>query len=80
MPDDHAAPPTWRKSSKSQYGGCVEVALGADRVCVRNSRFPDGPVIEFPAAVWDAFIVEVREDRYDRPPDRRTRPAPDRDE
>ena len=29
----------------------------------------DGPVLEFPAAAWDAFVVAVREHRYDRPPD-----------
>jgi Domain of unknown function (DUF397) len=60
----------WRKSSKSEFGGCVEVALGADTVCVRNSRDPDGPVLEFPAAAWDAFVAAVREHRYDRPGDR----------
>ncbi len=69
MTDNCSAPATWRKSSKSEFGGCVEVALGADTVRVRNSRFPDGPVLEFPAAAWDAFVVAVREHRYDRPPD-----------
>lgn len=70
MPDDHSAPPVWRKSSKSEYGCCVEVAFGPGTVRLRNSRHPDGPVLEFPAAVWDAFIADVREHRYDLPRDR----------
>jgi Domain of unknown function (DUF397) len=79
VPDDNSATSSWRKSSKSEYGGCVEVALGADTVCVRNSRYPDGPVLEFPAAAWDNFVAAVRAHRYDRPLDRgETCAAPDR--
>jgi uncharacterized protein DUF397 len=70
VPDDHSAPSIWRKSSKSEYGSCVEVALGVDTVCVRNSRYPHGPVLEFPAAAWDTFVAAVRDHRYDRPSDR----------
>jgi hypothetical protein len=67
VPDDHSAPPVWRKSSRSEYGLCVEVAFGPGTVRLRNSRYPDGPVLEFTAAVWDAFIADVREHRYDLP-------------
>jgi hypothetical protein len=70
LPDDHSAPPVWRKSSKSEFGCCVEVAFGAGTVRLRNSRHPDGPVLEFPAAVWDAFVADVREHCYDLPRER----------
>jgi hypothetical protein len=48
----------WVKSSLSYaFGNCVEVASypGGD-VAVRNSRFPDGPVLRFTPAEWHAFL------------------------
>ncbi|WP_324607626.1 DUF397 domain-containing protein [Streptomyces sp. NRRL WC-3742] len=32
-----------------------------DLVPVRDSKDPKGPVLVFPAAAWEAFIVAVRE-------------------
>ena len=51
----------WRKSSYSNpSGNCVEAALMADGVAVRNSRFPDGPALVFTGAEWDAFLCGVK--------------------
>jgi hypothetical protein len=47
----------WRKSSfsGSEGGDCVEVAgIGAE-VAVRDSKDPQGPMLAFPAAAFDAF-------------------------
>jgi len=58
----------WVKSSMSYaYGNCVEVASypGGD-VAVRNSRFPDGPVLRFTPAEWDAFIGGAHLGEFDR--------------
>ena len=58
----------WVKSSLSYaYGNCVEVASypGGD-VAVRNSRFPDGPVLRFTPAEWDAFIGGAHQGEFDR--------------
>jgi hypothetical protein len=48
----------WVKSSLSYaLGNCVEVSDLPDGVIgVRNSRFPEGPVLAFTAAEWQAFI------------------------
>jgi hypothetical protein len=67
----------WRKSSSSTVNGCVEVdihripspvrdilAQPADRVRVRNSRFPDAAVLEFTFPEWAAFIQGVRNDEF----------------
>jgi Domain of unknown function (DUF397) len=48
----------WVKSSYS--GGntdCVEVALGPERVGVRDSKNPDGPTLVFPVTRWSAFLT-----------------------
>ncbi|MGW0659032.1 DUF397 domain-containing protein [Streptodolium elevatio] len=50
---------TWRKSSYSNNEGgmCVEVAPIADTLTgVRDSKVPDSPHLEFPAARWAAFV------------------------
>ncbi|GEB50096.1 DUF397 domain-containing protein [Streptomyces cacaoi] len=52
----------WRKSSHSNPDGgqCVEVADGlAAVVPVRDSKFPQGPVLSFPAGGWAAFVSAV---------------------
>lgn len=53
--------PKWVKSSLSfANGNCVEVAdLGAGNVGVRNSRHPEGAILEFTPAEWQAFVGGV---------------------
>ena len=51
----------WRKSSYSNpSGNCVEMALLADGVAVRNSRYPDGPALVFTDGEWAAFLEGVK--------------------
>jgi Domain of unknown function (DUF397) len=44
----------WRKSTFSGggSGNCVEVAVTAAAVAVRDSKHPDGPHLEFPRPHW----------------------------
>ena len=64
--------PAWRRSSRSQYNSCVEVRFVGDRVPLRNSRDPDGPVLVFTAPEWDAFVAGVKLGEFDRPTERGT--------
>ncbi|MFD8527752.1 DUF397 domain-containing protein [Streptosporangium canum] len=64
----------WHKSSLSGNGqDCVEVTLAdspqpgtaptpdADRLfLVRDSKDPDGPVLAFSPAEWDAFLTAIK--------------------
>ncbi len=55
--------PRWRKSSRSngQGGNCVEVADNLpDRVLVRDSKDPSGPVLTFTPHAWRTFVTHTR--------------------
>jgi hypothetical protein len=52
---------TWRTSSRSgTNGACVEVAGLPDRVMVRDSKDPHGPVLAVQPTEWHAFLAHLR--------------------
>ncbi|MEU6096700.1 DUF397 domain-containing protein [Streptomyces sp. NPDC047079] len=53
---------TWTKSSYSTgNGACVEVKSPlAAALAVRDSKVPQGPVLAFPAAAWNAFVTSIK--------------------
>jgi hypothetical protein len=56
----------WRKSSLSTTNGCVEVAFVGDGIAVRESKQEGrGPVLEFTATEWAAFLGGVRGGEFD---------------
>ncbi|MEU6391991.1 DUF397 domain-containing protein [Streptomyces sp. NPDC046939] len=57
--------PQWFTSSYSENGGqCIEIAtnLAASHglVPVRDSKNPAGPVVDFPAGSFAAFVASVK--------------------
>ncbi|GAA2125944.1 DUF397 domain-containing protein [Streptomyces synnematoformans] len=57
----------WFKSSHSGPDGneCVEVAhLAAERVGVRDSKDPSGPVLTFDRRAFADFVTAVAADRW----------------
>jgi Domain of unknown function (DUF397) len=47
-------------------GHCVEVATSPDqRIRVRDSKDPDGPVLRFTQSEWEAFLEGVRNGEFD---------------
>ncbi|RIV40897.1 DUF397 domain-containing protein [Micromonospora radicis] len=67
-------PVSWRKSSRSCQGNCVEVASAKAAVLVRDSKDPDGPALRISRPAWHAFLTGVpahggvRRDAPARPP------------
>ena len=57
----------WRKSSASgpYSDNCVEVAFIDDAIAVRDSKHPDGPVLLFTQAEWDAFVGGAKDGEFD---------------
>jgi Domain of unknown function (DUF397) len=50
----------WRKSTASNSGACVEVAVLDRSVLVRDSMNRTGPVLQLPAVAWSAFLGRAR--------------------
>jgi Domain of unknown function (DUF397) len=56
----------WRKSTRSgATGACVEVGLTSDGVLVRDSKNPDGPLLEFSQLEWAAFVASAKDGQFD---------------
>jgi Domain of unknown function (DUF397) len=57
----------WTKASASYANGdCVEVASLPDgRVAVRDSKDPAGPVLQFSASEWRAFLNGAASHEFD---------------
>ncbi|TCB92076.1 DUF397 domain-containing protein [Micromonospora zingiberis] len=52
---------TWRKSTRSASGECVEVADNlSGMVGVRDSKDVTGPVLTFEPTAWRAFVTSTR--------------------
>ena len=67
----------WRKSTLSTTNGCVEVAFVGDRIALRDSKQQGGgPVLEFTAVEWDAFLGGVRGGEFDLSRSPAARPTP----
>jgi Domain of unknown function (DUF397) len=50
----------WRASSYSASADCVEIADLGDVVGVRDSKDPNGPVIELTRSEWCAFVDAIK--------------------
>jgi hypothetical protein len=59
---------TWRKSTFSSSGGCVEVAYDGPFILVRDTKDRGGPWLRFNAVEWTAFAAGVGAGEFP-PPD-----------
>lgn len=55
---------SFKKSTYSSSGNCVEVALG-DTIRVRDSKNPNTAELSFTQTEWDAFLKGVRSNEFD---------------
>jgi hypothetical protein len=56
----------WRRSGDAQTDAAVEVALlDGGNVAVRDSRQPNGDVLFFTPAEWDAFVGGAKDGEFD---------------
>lgn len=50
----------WRRSERCEASACVEVAVTADAVLLRDGKDPDGPHLRVDHATWREFIAGLR--------------------
>jgi hypothetical protein len=55
----------WFKSTHSDAGGCVEVAMLPTVVGIRDSKTKDSPVIVVPREAWKQFVADVQAGEYE---------------
>ncbi|WP_328469083.1 DUF397 domain-containing protein [Actinoplanes sp. NBC_00393] len=63
-----AAYTNWRKATASDAGdNCVEVAVSTDGATVgmRDSKNPQGAILQFDQGGWRAFLAAVRSGEFD---------------
>lgn len=65
MPESHAIALSWRKSSASATGDCVEVALSSESILVRDSKQIIPYILKFTSAGWRAFLSGVQAGEFD---------------
>jgi hypothetical protein len=58
---------SWRKSTRSASGECLEVAFAENSALVRDSKDQEGPVLRFTLSEWGAFLAGVRSSEFDMP-------------
>lgn len=57
---------TWRKSSRSHGGQCVEVGGAPAAVGIRDTKDPSGRTLMVSRATWSKFIDAVQAGNYQR--------------
>lgn len=57
---------TWLKAQASSANGqCVEVAAAVDKVAIRDSKDPYGPILVYTSAEFHAFLEDARNGEFD---------------
>ena len=59
----------WRRSTRSgpYSDNCVEVAFVNGAIAMRDSKNPNGTVLIFTPAEWDAFVEGAKDGEFDLP-------------
>jgi hypothetical protein len=57
-----------RKRPRTNSSGRVEVRFVDGQVALRDSKDPDGPVLRFTPAEWEAFVGGVRQGEFELSP------------
>lgn len=65
MPDGRAMTLSWRKSTASGTGDCVEVAVSSESVLVRDSKQSLSNILIFSSCEWRVFVSGARAGIFD---------------
>jgi Domain of unknown function (DUF397) len=54
----------WLKAQASGASGCVELASAVDKIAMRDSKDPDGPVLVYTPTEFSAFLEGARNGEF----------------
>jgi len=54
----------WRKSSFSESGNCVEIAIQEESVLIRDSKDRNGAVLSVSSSAWREFTHAIRSNYF----------------
>ncbi|MET8351971.1 MULTISPECIES: DUF397 domain-containing protein [unclassified Micromonospora] len=55
----------WQRADGDTSDSAVEVAFVDELIGMRNSAQPEGPVLVFTQAEWDAFVAGAQDGEFD---------------
>ena len=55
----------WRVATKCNGGACIRIAAHDGKVLLGDSKNPEGPVLVYSRAEWEAFADGVRQGDFD---------------
>ena len=55
----------WKRSSADATGEGLEIAFVGEYILMRSAATPDGPVLVFDQAEWDAFVAGAKDGEFD---------------
>lgn len=56
---------TWFTSLSCESGACVQVASDQNAILIRNSRQPEGPLLEYTPEEWHEFVSGIKKGDFD---------------
>jgi predicted secreted Zn-dependent protease len=56
---------TWHTALSCDGGACVQVAADQNIILIRNSRQPDGPLVEYTSEEWHEFVSGIKKGDFD---------------
>ena len=65
MSDAERSALSWLKAQSSGSGQCVQIASTVDKVALRDSKDPDGPILVYTPAEFSAFLDGARNGEFD---------------
>jgi Domain of unknown function (DUF397) len=57
----------WRRSSATDAGNCVEIAVLDGKVFTRDSHDKRGPVLAFSPSAWQTFMARTKHEDGSNP-------------
>lgn len=56
---------SWHIAASCESGACVQVAAAGENIVLGDSKRPDGPLLSYTRAEWNAFVIGIKRGEFD---------------